>query len=636
MEGQKTENELHVLTIDRGVTKQNNERETSVDIRMHRQNNEIQISTVDLRMEGEDNETPETTIDLRTDGQNNEREMSMLDQQDDQSQTSSTNTGEGGRNDEGVDRVVGLSPLPPPCLSPLTPLSPSSLFGATQASCEKNFPMFPSVPIFSDLPPLSLFPSPLRPHPSSPHPLTSLFPQPHLLPSDPVRPLNDEEVVPTTQILPTRLQRLEQTVKRNHKPLMYTFLIVKELVDSILDWLLYYQLCSIEEGLVVGPVDAGTLGSLLFFCCIGTVLGVLDTSNRLYDLYTGRPFVDVSITETLVLFFEDIPQLMIGIIITICRGKTEAKLAVKLKVVIILVASIITLVLSCIRIIKIYKKYTIVRITFYSIHFFGMFATCLIAYYSLLESISIFANENAYDLFHYNVGIFVDTRHIPFHSGNKTWLQLFDLDDILGHGEITSRITTDPNHLRIQNYYDGMQKNNSDICYRLNGSCDMNVYFTKVTDCSLSNGTAFHYRFKYIPPSKRHPYGDIQYNLRKTNIVSCDYIPLSHDPRLMYFQGNATEHLNNFVRKNESDDNYSYNEIDITCTNNVTVHVLVNETMNTDFDYVKYTFYSAENDLTDIRHVWDTGLSTSLPSKCNTTGSISPHFNPDIPVPCPL
>ena len=500
---------------------------------MHRQNDEIQISTVDLRMAGENNEKEETTICLRTEGQNEEREISTIDQHDDQSQTSSTNTGEDGRN--------------------------------------------------------------------------------------------DEEDGPSTHTLPTRFQRLKQTVKRNPKLRKYTFLIIKELVDSILDWLLYYQLSSVEEGLVIGPVDAGTLGSLLLFCCLGTVLGVIDTSNRLYDLYTGSPFVDIAITETLVLYLEDIPQMMIGFIITSCRGGTEAKLALTLKVVVILVASIIILLLSTDRCIEKMNK------TFV-IHNVGTCVAFAIAFFTF----NSFLARNTHGSFQDGVAVFVNTRHNPFHSGKITWIKLFDLDDFSRHRKITSRVITNPGHLRIQTLYGGMENNDSDICYRRNET--HYIYYTKATNCTLKNGTAFHYIFIYLSPSERHPFGDIQYNVRETPADSCDNNPLSRVPRLRYFQGNTTEYLSGFMPKNERGDNlYSANAT----VNNVTGHVLRNETKYTDFYLDKYAFYNAENDLTEITDIWNTGVELVdfeflKPFKCETTGSISPHFNPDIPVPCPL
>ena len=409
---------------------------------------------------------------------------------------------------------------------------------------------------------------------------------------------NDEDVS-TKQKLQTRFKRLKQTVKRNRKLLKYTFFIVKELVDSILDWLLYYQLSSLEEGLVVGPVDVGTLRSLLVFCCTGTVLGVLDISNRLYDLYTGNPFVDIAFTETLVMYLEDIPQLMIGFIIILCRGNTEVLLALVLKVGIILVASMVTVFLSCGRC---HEKQNIKTFS----HLFGTVVVLLIAINTFSTLVMVMIDLPVHLAFYVlaagsdtrfmsymdNVSIYVDTDHLPFHSSNITWIHLFDIDDILRHGEITSRVTTDPNHMLIQTFYDGMQKNDSDICYR--GNETNFKYFVKSTSCILTNGSTLHYHFIYLPPSKRHPFGDIQYNAEKTRVDICDNIPLLQPPRFGYFYSSAKEHLRSFD----------------------------------------------QDDLMNIRNVWNTRVNSIFdfvkPYKCDTTGSISPHFNPDIQVPCRL
>ena len=97
---------------------------------------------------------------------------------------------------EGVDRGVGLSPLPPPYLPPPAPSSPSSLLERRALCTRKIFLFFPpslsssplpppapsfpsSLPLFSPLPP-PLLPSP---SPSSPPPAPSS--PPSLLPCPP-------------------------------------------------------------------------------------------------------------------------------------------------------------------------------------------------------------------------------------------------------------------------------------------------------------------------------------------------------------------------------------------------------------------------------------------------------------------
>ena len=97
--------------------------------------------------------------------------------------------------EEGADRGVGLSPLPPPYLLPPAPLSPSSLLERRALRARKIFLFSPpslftsplppptpsspsSLPLFSHLPPLfSLLPPPLLP-PPAPSTLTSLLPCP--------------------------------------------------------------------------------------------------------------------------------------------------------------------------------------------------------------------------------------------------------------------------------------------------------------------------------------------------------------------------------------------------------------------------------------------------------------------------
>ena len=125
---------------------------------------------------------------------------------------------------------------------------------------------------------------------------------------------------------------------------------------------------------------------------------------------------------------------------------------------------------------------------------------------------------------------------------------------------------------------------------------------------TVLRGTTFHYHFKYLPPSKHHRYGDIQYNVKKASSGACALISMTNIPTLRYFRAN-----------------YTYNETELS-------HVALTNSES------QLPFYSAGDNLVDIKKVWQTGVvnpqQKSNPGKCQTTGSVSPHFNPDIEIPC--
>ena len=165
----------------------------------------------------------------------------------------------------------------------------------------------------------------------------------------------------------------------------------------------------------------------------------------------------------------------------------------------------------------------------------------------------------------------------------------------------------------------------------MNKTVEAEVFFTDTGHCALSNGTKWHYRFKYIPPSMRYLLGDIQFNVRKIQNGSCDDITLQSIPNLKYFRAkentNLTGHLYGPISRYEW-----------IWDSNSTVwkrYQLPYENM--------FTMYSTEEDLVDIKEVWRTGISEEGWSYdkyawnrtlCVNTGGVSPHFNPDIIVPC--
>ena len=121
---------------------------------------------------------------------------------------------------------------------------------------------------------------------------------------------------------PTIFQRTKQFIKRHSKLLQLLVFLTKETVDTTLDWLLFNELNTQDEGLVFGSVDKSLLYLLFTFCCIGTVLTILDVSKRVHELRTGSPFMHTGIPEVLTAMLEDLPQLAIGYHILQCRGQT--------------------------------------------------------------------------------------------------------------------------------------------------------------------------------------------------------------------------------------------------------------------------------------------------------------------------
>ena len=384
-----------------------------------------------------------------------------------------------------------------------------------------------------------------------------------------------------------------QTKDQKQKVFKFLFFFLKELVDCILDWLLYNQLNAMEEGLVYGVVSNSILGPLFFFCCTGVVLAIMDVANRLCDIYTGKPFDRFGIIEGCVIFLEDIPQLYYGLVVLSCRS--EEGLFAIMKAFILLFGSFVTFVYlgrEC-KNGDFEKSFCVLTM---------VFGTVIVSILSLIICIDSFQPNIQYFS---NVGIYSDISDYQSSSNffsDKTLMKFFEISDLQRRSEITTQVTTDSLHIRVQMFYTGSHINDTDICYRLNRTY---MNHTKAADCTMLSGTRMHFHFVYLPPSKRYILGDIQYNARMTSTDSCDNITMTHVPQLSYYQENATQESTGHLR----------------------TLLMENQTF--------YYFYSAEENLANITDLWHTGRPVAnILTMCRNTGRISPKFNPGISVPC--
>ena len=467
---------------------------------------------------------------------------------------------------------------------------------------------------------------------------------------------NDEDGDDDESVLPTEChKRIKQNVKKDRmKFLKFCFLFVKEVVDCTLDWLLYRELSMVEQGLVVGPVNTFLLHCLFFFCCTGTVFSFIDIANKICDLCTGDSFVNIGYTELCVILLEDTPQLIIGLSILICSGET-ANVFTMLKALILVVGPVVAFFIyygdaEMNKKLQDTKKKKCVELMIIMEYFLALLAGATLAvtlarsrktnnqghavngsYYVQSNNFNITFNSSKYDensepnsefylsdllendskrdQFFSNVGIYGGTSDLPFRSDDFTsmrWMQFFGINDIRQHGEINMQVMVDLNHVKIQVYYSGMQRNATNTCYHWNRTHD--IYSNETNNCTISNGSALYYHFKHVPPNSIYRLGDIQYNIRKAQIPFCNDTTLYWIPNLRYLRLHAKvtrdvlEHLHGIFSENET----------------------------------SYKFYRVD-DFVNVDNVWRWGLKTfDGHADCGETGSLSPHFNPDIPVPCQI
>ncbi|XP_069135099.1 uncharacterized protein [Argopecten irradians] len=94
-----------------------------------------------------------------------------------------------------------------------------------------------------------------------------------------------------------------------------------ETFDLACDWLMYYEVSGLEQGLVFGPFSKAIELSLLVFCCIGSVSYILEFIIGLVDV-KREDYVPAWLLhglDVLSIWLEDVPQIAINVYIAGCR-----------------------------------------------------------------------------------------------------------------------------------------------------------------------------------------------------------------------------------------------------------------------------------------------------------------------------
>ncbi|XP_060569876.1 uncharacterized protein LOC132728277 [Ruditapes philippinarum] len=103
------------------------------------------------------------------------------------------------------------------------------------------------------------------------------------------------------------------------KLLIFLSIILIDVADLISDWLLFKDVAVAEKGLVYGPPEDSTRLALLAFCIIGTQTIALELINLWRDIFRGNPWLDVELLSAIAVWLEDVPQIVINVIIIGCR-----------------------------------------------------------------------------------------------------------------------------------------------------------------------------------------------------------------------------------------------------------------------------------------------------------------------------
>ena len=432
------------------------------------------------------------------------------------------------------------------------------------------------------------------------------------------------------QIDPTMEEKEDKTqrcilniLKKHQKKFFILFLCLKEVLDCMFDWLLFSKFNALEPGLVYGPIDNQTLQTYYAFCWIGTVVSGIDLLNKVVELCRGKPIINAGYTELCVTILEDIPQLIIGFFIIYCTGESISLLKMK--------AYFLSFGLYCgmtIMVSPMLAKYPACNIKeepdeqntkkCRGLIVIGLSVLCLL--YGVQAFLVQGATQDPLD----NVGVYYYTGNFKITNGdseNSTWIYFFDVNDIKSHGEITTKVTRNLTYLRIQNIYT-RYGNDTDICYRFKTTNE--AVRVEPFHCSVLNGTEYYYHFKYLPPSRRHRLGDIQYNARNASNGDCGNATFFHG-HLRYFRGYTGQNSASSAMANDSQ--VTWNRLLNQCSQATYLRRLYRFDEYRDRFYRGYHNYRllSSEDLFDVTKEWKEVY-------CHASDAY-PHFNPNIPVP---
>jgi len=105
------------------------------------------------------------------------------------------------------------------------------------------------------------------------------------------------------------------------KYLKFFVLLIMDLVDGSIDWFFYLKVQLIQPGLVYGPPSSTYKWILFSFCLMSIFTLIIETIQNADDLLVKKkfPFLSQSLTNLLNIVLEDIPLLVLNLMLALCR-----------------------------------------------------------------------------------------------------------------------------------------------------------------------------------------------------------------------------------------------------------------------------------------------------------------------------
>ena len=426
------------------------------------------------------------------------------------------------------------------------------------------------------------------------------------------------------------------------KLLVFLLVLGLDTADLISDWLLYHDVSQTEEGLVYGPVNDATKYSLLAFSIIGSLTFTFEVINLWLEIFRRNPWIDSDLLSAIIVWIEDVPQIVINVIIVACREDAISYFQL-VKASVIILGCVIRVIVSLIKYCgkkarhdlecASLNKESCRHVTYRVFIMIGLLITLggAIAVFLFTQSErnpdgslnfkvphTIVKGEWDDSKYFKNVSIFFshpifDQNHrgaLP--ESQVNWIRLVSINNIRQSGadrDKTLQITYEnitATRIKMKISEDG---STLDDCFEF----DRQLKTLTASTCNTfsSTSSAFVFQFHYKRPQQPVLiFGDISYNIKiKSNInhtcTDLDTQILDNiDDRVADTEHNAIVHY--FQTKESISDQY---------------HVIHSQS-KLDFFHLK--------DLTDISEVWKVGFAS-----CKSSGSMAPHRDTSIAVSCP-
>lgn len=369
----------------------------------------------------------------------------------------------------------------------------------------------------------------------------------------------------------------------------------------------------IKPGLVYGPPEESVKKTIFSFCIVAVFGFFIETIQNVDDLLVKKklPFLSQPLTNFILIVFEDIPLLILNLIITVCRdGEPTLISVIKASVCIGVVVIRVTLMVIYHWFIDVKKNrfdlvmdalstvgLVVIGALSISIQLLNNFPTNPYGYIQAVDPVTFNRMHYVTNKYLKDVGIYATW---PLDSNETTnYIYLADITDVMSQTYLSFEINTNfDKSAKSYNVCFAKTKIKQETCFQINNS----TYSTllNATSKDLFNNQAIKYKLEITKePALNMIYliGYIDYNLNRLsfNDSNCEQKSINsmiYAKFLPYFQTTNLTYLR-------------------------------------DNNQLGYSFYNLKTDLVTVDHLWKTGVVG-----CEMAGDLGPKFNKEIHLVC--